>query len=314
MATVQGKDDFDAEAAAKALRDAMKGLGTDEDTIVQVVAEHNNEQRQEIKAQYKTLFGEDLEEKIKSELRGSFERAVMGFMALPQEFDARELRAAMKGPGTDDAVLIEILTPRTNEQIEAIKETYEKEFERNLEEDLESETSGNFKRLLVSLCNAGRDESDDVDLEKAKEDAQAIYDAGEGQFGTDESTFNMILCSRSVRQLRATFAAYKIIAENDIEDAIRSECSGSLQDGYLCIVQCVKDPAQFFAYRLNKSMAGIGTDEDGLIRVFVARSEIDLAEVKDGYPAAYEKSLAEAIKGDCGGDLKAIFLAVLGEE
>lgn len=39
---------------------------------------------------------QDLEEKIKSELRGSFEHMVLGLMALPQEFDARELRAAMK--------------------------------------------------------------------------------------------------------------------------------------------------------------------------------------------------------------------------
>lgn len=43
-------------------------------------------------------------------------------------------------------------------------------------------------------------------------------------------------------------------------------------------------------------------------------NQVDLAEVKDNYPDAYEKSLAEAIKSDCGGDLKAICLAVLGEE
>lgn len=50
------------------------------------------------------------------------------------------------------------------------------EFERNLEEDLQNETSGNFKRLLVSQCNAGRQEDDDVDEDKAREDAQEIYD------------------------------------------------------------------------------------------------------------------------------------------
>ena len=52
------------------------------------------------------------------------------------------------------------------------------EFERNLEEDFQNETSGNFKRFLVSQCNAGREEAEDVDDGKAEEDAQQIYDVG----------------------------------------------------------------------------------------------------------------------------------------
>ena len=53
------------------------------------------------------------------------------------------------------------------------------EFERNLEEDFQNETSGNFKRLLVSQCNAGRDENEDVDDDKAREDAQEMYDVSQ---------------------------------------------------------------------------------------------------------------------------------------
>ena len=45
-----------------------------------------------------------------------------------------------------------------------------------MEDDLQSETSGYFRRLLVSQCNAGREEGDDVDDDKAQEEAQAIYD------------------------------------------------------------------------------------------------------------------------------------------
>ncbi len=59
--------------------------------------------------------------------------------------------------------------------------------------------------------------------------------AGEGQMGTDEAEINRVLSLRNYMQLRATFDAYADIAGKDIEEAIESETSGSLQDGFLAI-------------------------------------------------------------------------------
>jgi len=50
------------------------------------------------------------------------------------------------------------------------------EFDRKLEDDLMSETSGHFKRLLVSLCNVDRDEGQTVDYAKALCDANDIFE------------------------------------------------------------------------------------------------------------------------------------------
>lgn len=58
---------------------------------------------------------------------------------------------------------------RTNAQIMEIKNAYQMEYRRNLENDLASETSGHFKRLLVSLCTAGRDESMHTDPLRANQ-------------------------------------------------------------------------------------------------------------------------------------------------
>ena len=58
------------------------------------------------------------------------------------------------------------------------------------------------------LLQGAREESDVVDADKAEREARELYEAGEKQWGTDESKFNQILALRSFPQLRATFDAY----------------------------------------------------------------------------------------------------------
>ena len=56
-ATIVPNDKFNAEEACMSLRKAMKGLGTDEMRIITVLCSHSNEQRQQIKTQYMSMYG-----------------------------------------------------------------------------------------------------------------------------------------------------------------------------------------------------------------------------------------------------------------
>jgi len=68
---------------------------------------------------------------------------------------------------------------------------------------------------------------------------------GELQFGTDESTFNMILCSRSYCQLQQIFLEYHRLTGRDFEDVIKSEFSGDIENGLKAIgmdLSCLNCP------------------------------------------------------------------------
>lgn len=299
---------FDCDADCEALHGAMKGLGTNEDTITDLITNRSNAQRQEVREKYAQMFGTPLEDALKSELGGNYEDVVLALFKQPIEYDAHELHHAIKGVGTSEGVLIEILCSRSNQQIEDIKEAYNRIYESDLPEDIQGDTSGSFGKLMFSLLQGSRCEDDDIDEELAAEDAQALIDAGEAEWGTEESRFNVILGSRSFHHLIHTFQAYEAMSEKTIEEAIESEMSGDVKDAMLAIIKRVRCKTDYFTERLYNSMKGFGTDDRTLIRVMVSRSEVDLLNIKEHFAVKYERPLEDFINEDCGGDYKKVLL------
>jgi hypothetical protein len=71
-----------------------------------------------------------------------------------------------------------------------------KVYKKKLEDDIQSDTSGYFRKILTSLLTASRPETLEVDMNLVREDAIELIKAGVKKWGTDESKFNAIFCTR----------------------------------------------------------------------------------------------------------------------
>ncbi|XP_029999054.1 annexin A3-like [Sphaeramia orbicularis] len=252
--TIKTIQSFDADADAAALKKAMDGLGTNEKTLIDILTQRSNAQRQLISKSYQEATGRTLLDDLKSDTGGDFEDLLVALITPPAEFDCHEVMRAMKGAGTKESVLIEIFASRSNQQIKALNDIYLQETNKKLVLDLQEEVSGDFSKALLVLVEGKRDESTSVDKQKAEEDAKILYKAGEKKLGTDEEKFIDILCHRSIPQLRQTLVEYKNVSGKTLQESITSEMSGDLADLLLAVVKCVKSVPAYFAERLYESM------------------------------------------------------------
>ncbi|XP_053726782.1 annexin A3a [Synchiropus splendidus] len=310
--SIKPPSNFNPEEDAADLRKALKGLGTDEKTLVQILTQRSNAQRQVICQAYRCQYDQSLLDDVKGDTGGDLGDMLVALLCPPAVYDCHEVIKAMEGAGTEEGVLMEIFSSRTNAQIRALADVHLEETGTALTHRLKKEVSGEFSDALLILAQAERDESGHLNTEQAMEDAQVLYEAGEKKWGTDESKFIEILCRRSVAQLRRTLLEYKNLSGKTLQESIESEMSGDLQELLVSVVKCVKNPGAYFAERLRQSMKGGGTCEASLIRIMVSRSEVDMLDIRAQFKRLYEHSLHSAIESDLSGDLQDGVLALCG--
>ncbi|XP_068168059.1 annexin A1a [Antennarius striatus] len=309
--TVHAAPNFSPIGDAAVLDKAIKAKGVDENTIIEILVKRSNEQRQQIKQAYQQASGKPLEAALKNALKGDLEDVVLALLKTPAQYDAQLLKLAMKGLGTDEATLIEILASRNNVEILDIKKAYKEEYKKDLEDDIRSDTSGDFKAALLTLCKAGRTEG--VCDQLIDSDARCLYEAGEGRKGKDCSAFIEILTTRSAPHLRQVFERYSKYSKVDVAKAIDLQMKGDIERCLTAIVKCAGSRPAYFAERLNLAMKGKGACKPVLTRIMVSRSEIDLKRIKEEYKKNYGKTLYQDILDDTKGDYEKILLALCGE-
>ncbi|XP_072453560.1 annexin A1 [Notamacropus eugenii] len=303
---------FNPSSDVAALDKALTVKGVDEATIIDILTKRNSAQRQKIKEAYLQEKGKPLEDALKKGLTGHLEDVALALLKTPAQFDAEQLRGAMKGLGTDEDTLIEILASRNNREIREINRVYREELKRDLAKDIASDTSGDFQKALLSLAKGDRSEDVGVNDDLADNDARALYEAGERRKGTDVNVFNTILTTRSYPHLRRVFQKYCKYSKHDMNKVLDLELKGDIENCLTAIVKCATSKPAFFAEKLHKAMKGAGTRHKDLIRIMVSRSEIDMNDIKAYYQKMYGISLCQAILDETKGDYEKILVALCG--
>ncbi|XP_022259280.1 annexin A10 isoform X3 [Canis lupus baileyi] len=307
--TIFPAPNFNPVADAQMLAGALQGFGCDKDTLVAVLTQRSTAQRLTIAEAYQSVLGRDLIGDLREKLSDHFKDVMVGLMYPPPSYDAHELWHAMKGAGTEENCLIDILASRTNGEIFQMREAYYLQYGSNLQEDIYSETSGHFRDTLMNLVQGTREEGY-TDPAMAAQDAMVLWEACQQKTGEHKTMLQMILCNKSYQQLWLVFQEFQNISGQDIVDAINECYDGYFQELLVAIVLCVRDKPAYFAYRLYSAIHDFGFHNKTVIRILIARSEIDLMTIRKRYKERYGKSLFHDIKNFASGHYEKALLAI----
>lgn len=199
---------------------------------MKILATHTYDQRYEIAATYKTLYNQDLVQKLLTEYDGKI-LDVIQYLFWPREkMYAREFHDAVQGLGTDEKALIEMCASLEGYELRRVNGAYITLYEKTLESDIKGDTSGFFRDLLVELLKGREPDNSPNSVQLPRYTVDILNNFGEGQWSNNKDKIRDIFCKKSFTELREIFAEYerrngrKI--DVDIENEFKSDAKKTL--------------------------------------------------------------------------------------
>jgi annexin A7/11 len=200
----------------------------------------------------------------------------------------------MKGFGTDEKALIKHLAGLDPLQVNVVRETYHRRFNRHLLNDVQSETSGWFERGLCAIIRG-----------PLMEDVVQLHDAMDGP-GTKESVLNDVLLGRSNADMQAIKAMYRTTFRTSLESDIKADLSMKTERHFLMVLAANRNeesapviPQQVDqdVMELYKATEGkVGTDELLVCNILTQRSDAQIRAIAHTYKQKFTRDLETVIK------------------
>ncbi|XP_060917661.1 annexin A1-like [Labrus mixtus] len=214
------------------LRQATKGLGTDEDVLVEILATRTNKEIEDIKRVYKEVYEVELEEVIKDETSGDFTTALLAMLKAEQDEsdevdmdlvqkDAETLFEAAEHPeGINVTTFINILTSRNAKQLSKTFQKYALGSDMTLPKALDMHLSGDIEDCLLDIVKCSWNTSAFF--------AEKLHKAMDGH-GTCEQTLIRVLVSRSEVDLKKIVEEYRAMYGVSLQDSLVNDTEGHYQ-------------------------------------------------------------------------------------
>ncbi|KAI9540196.1 hypothetical protein NQZ68_002130 [Dissostichus eleginoides] len=287
--------DLDAMEIQKALE--MKDAGT----LVRILTNRTNTQRQEIAKAFEEMTHKDLAAALKKALSGELEVLLLELLMPPLQYEAYRLQQAMVGIGTDEETLLEILCTHSGRELQEISVAYKEIYKKDLDKELKGETSGDFYKLLVALLN-----KDEVPggVRRDIEALSATLNVKKAEAGP----WIDILTSRDSDHLNKVLMGLELDIGQMVDQALEKKFSGDIRLGLKALVECIQSPECYLAKRLTATKTPI------LQGIMVSHSEEDLLCIRTAYLKLTGTSLYTALQKQFKGDHLQALLAICRSE
>ncbi|CAI9557677.1 unnamed protein product [Staurois parvus] len=152
-----------AQFDAHELKRATKGLGTDEDTLIEICVTRSNQQIKQAKKAYNEEFKTDIEKDIIDDTSGDFQKALLALLKGTRneecyvdeslaDQDAKALfEAGEKHKKADVPVFIAIFCGRSFPHLKKVFEKYSTYSKHDLNKALDLELKGDIEKCLVAI-------------------------------------------------------------------------------------------------------------------------------------------------------------------
>ena len=283
----------------------------DMNKLINIVAYRSNEQRQLIKDSYLQNFKCNIQDELKSELSGNFQKAVVALFYTPVDYDCYQLYKAMKGFGTDEDVLIEIIATRSNKRIAEIKDRYPQFSQgKELKAHIASETSGFLKKILLELLEGKRSDNRHPDQQACEEEAVKLQEAEKNK-EIREDVYKNIFTQKSKEEFTLIATSYYKKTNQTLLQSIEHLFSGDSKRILTAIAYALLSPSEFFSDRIHKAIKSFLTKDNTLIRVLVSRDEVDIERIKKYYKQKYKEDLYTTVNNEIKGDYGSLLRALI---
>ncbi|ERE90785.1 annexin A9 [Cricetulus griseus] len=299
---------FSVDKDVQKLLKAITGQGVAHSTIVDVLTNRSREQRQLISRAFQERTKQDLLKSLQAALSGNLEKIVVALLQPAAQFDAQELRTALKASGSAKDVALEILATRAAPRLQECLAVYKHDFQVEAQEDIRTETNGILQDLLLALSKGGRERySGVIDYSLEERDVQVLQQTGGSSMA---GQWVLIFTQRSPEHLIRVFDQYRRCTGQELEDAVQNCFHGDVQRALLSLVSIMRNTALYFANKLHQALQETEPNFQVLMRILISRSETDLlsirAEFKRKFGKSLYSSLQDAMRGDCHSALLAL--------